>query len=322
MGILSLKLEKYRRYSLAKIKIHNSGENMILRKPNQFATSNITGLNRFQHEVLDILSYNSQLNYSMNNCKKTPMGRLLFNINISDIMDKVSDRKDMKSMNDVWNLINQIKDIRHRSKDGFYGSVVDITIFPYIKINTENGEIEYTLEDNIEYALLNGGIIGDGNNKIKPKGYYTPIEINQNLSFKNKELPNNKKIPLRAIGLFQFITRYTYLLEKHNKYILELEEEEFRFCTGISSINCIGDRHIEDYKYKTTSELKRFARFLEKDMKYFYDLEMVIKIKKGIQNSIKNISIIINRSCDGYDRLNEYILELESIIKNNGENIK
>jgi len=225
----------------------------------------------------------------------------------------------MKSMGDVWEFINQIKDIRHRSKDDFYGSVVDITVFPYIKINTENGDIEYTLEDNIEYALLNGGIIGDGNNKNKPKGYYTPIEINQNLTFKNKELPNNKKIPLRAIGLFQFITRYTYLLEKHNKYILELEEEEFRFCTGISNIDCIGDKSIEDYKYKTTSELKRFARFLERDMKYFYDLEMVINVNKGIRNSVKNISIVINRSCNGYDRLNEYILELESIIKNNGK---
>lgn len=304
---------------MAKVKIHSSGENMILRKPNQFTTSNITGLNRFQHEVLDILSYNSQLSHSMNKCKKTPMGRLLFNINISDIMNKVSDRKDMKSMGDVWEFINQIKDIRHRSKDDFYGSVVDITVFPYIKINTENGDIEYTLEDNIEYALLNGGIIGDGNNKNKPKGYYTPIEINQNLAFKNKELPNNKKIPLRAIGLFQFITRYTYLLEKHNKYILELEEEEFRFCTGISNIDCIGDKSIEDYKYKTTSELKRFARFLERDMKYFYDLEMVINVNKGIRNSVKNISIVINRSCNGYDRLNEYILELESIIKNNGK---
>ena len=304
---------------MAKVKIHSSGENMILRKPNQFTTSNITGLNRFQHEVLDILSYNSQLSHSMNKCKKTPMGRLLFNINISDIMNKVSDRKDMKSMGDVWEFINQIKDIRHRSTDDFYGSVVDITVFPYIKINTENGDIEYTLEDNIEYALLNGGIIGDGNNKNKPKGYYTPIEINQNLTFKNKELPNNKKIPLRAIGLFQFITRYTYLLEKHNKYILELEEEEFRFCTGISNIDCIGDKSIEDYKYKTTSELKRFARFLERDMKYFYDLEMVINVNKGVRNSVKNISIVINRSCNGYDRLNEYILELESIIKNNGK---
>ena len=121
---------------MAKVKIHSSGENMILRKPNQFTTSNITGLNRFQHEVLDILSYNSQLSHSMNKCKKTPMGRLLFNINILDIMNKVSDRKDMKSMGDVWEFINQIKDIRHRSKDDFYGSVVDITVFPYIKITT------------------------------------------------------------------------------------------------------------------------------------------------------------------------------------------
>lgn len=322
---------------MAKIREIQEKQNMVLRKPNQFITSNITGLNRFQYEVLDILMYNSQ-KYNSENSKieKTPMGRNIYNINICDLLKQTTERRDMKNMSETWNLIKELKDIRHSSEDSFYGKVTDITIFPYIRIDKNNGNIEYTLEDNIEYVVVYGGALSESELKIKPKGYYTPIEINPNLGFKGLSVQCVKNIPFRIIGLFQFIARYSYLLEKHNKSILELTEEEFRFCTGISKIDAI---FIQDFsmqkqfeledrkpKYNTTSELKRFCRFLEKDMLKFYDIEISIKVEKGIKGTVKNIIININRDSIGYDRLNEHILELESIIKKsgkiNGENRK
>lgn len=278
----------------------------ILNKPNQLINMNITGMNKFQHDILDILLHNVQetLEFNKDN-KKTEMNRNIFTIHIKDALEFVTDEKDDKQISRMKNLIDTMSNMKLTSYDNYMESnkISNIRIFPRIIYDIKSGIIEYTLEDAIEYAFINKTKFISVENYCgdRPKAYYSRIDLSD-----FSEL----KISIASKGLLQSIMSNAKRLDG-NKDTISMSEEEFRSITGNYKTIFLkeGDDSNENYiiKYPRLSDLNRYViPKIEKELcKDPINLKVKININK-FGRAIKSVDIVIDKD-DNFNKLSEKV---------------
>ena len=299
---------------MAKIKKElDKNEMVIFRKPNQFLTMNTTGLNRFQMESLNVLLHEAQKSNATNMVYgKTDMNRNKYGVNLNYLLDMISDKKDNRQFKNIVEFIEALSKFRLTSIDNLHGNIESMCVFPSIKYNSNEGYIEYTLEDSIEYCVLNTTFIGESGSKNgNPKKYFTAIDIKPikynkpTIDKLTGEVIGYKETSLSVacIGVLNFLIRNMHLWynDKYGKNtVLELDEDEFRCYANCSNRSVFEDDKVE-MKYEKPSELKKLINNVVEEIYLAFGVNLDINIRKSgrIINCI-DFKVILNDNSDKF----------------------
>ena len=289
----------------------------ILNKPRQMINMDLSGLSKFQHDIMDALLHNLQ-----QKCKETTDG--LYMVNILDIIKYVSDSKDgvnlMKQNSRIKESIDMLTSLKLISEDKYRLS--NMVVFPRIEYNKLNGDILYRMSVEIEEAFKNGSnLILDKSMPI-PKdlasSYYTRIYLDTY----DDETRRKGKHSLETKSIFQFICKNEYIFRTKNINTITVTLEEMRALCGcnysvktriikskdefnndIELEEQIIDYENKDEKYPQYKDFKRCVlNKIVKEMNSIYNIPIEFhEIKFG--KVVKKIDIVVDKECEAYKEL-------------------
>jgi len=165
--------------------------------------------------------------------------------------------KDNRQFKNIVEFIEALSKFRLTSIDNLHGNIESMCVFPSIKYNSNKGYIEYTLEDSIEYCVLNTTFIGESGSKNgNPKKYFTAIDIKPikynkpTIDKLTGEVIGYKETSLSVacIGVLNFLIRNMHLWynDKYGKNtVLELDED-----MGKNNIVLISEYYMPECRFK------------------------------------------------------------------------
>ena len=309
----------------------------ILNKPRQMINMDLSGLSKFQHDIMDALLHNLQ-----QKCKETADG--LYMVNILDIIKYVSDSKDgvnlMKQNSRIKESIDMLTSLKLISEDKYRLS--NMVIFPRIEYNKLNGDILYRMSVEIEEAFKNGSnLILDKSMPIPKElasSYYTRIYLDTY----DDETRRKGKHSLETKSIFQFICKNEYIFRTKNINTITITLEEMRALCGCNySVKTIiikskdefnNDIEVEeqiidyenkDEKYPQYKDFKRCVlNKIVKEMNSIYNIPVEFhEIKFG--KIVKKIDIVVDKECEAYKELSRKMQDdVDNVPKSKDKKIK
>ena len=291
----------------------------VLNKPKQMLNMDLSGLNKFQHDIMDALLHNVQ-----QTCKENSDG--LYVVNILDIIKYVSDSKDgvnlMKQNTRIKESIDMLTSLKIINHDKYKISLM--VVFPNIMYEKINGNITYRVNVDIDNAFKNGSnfIVDSRNSEIKPKdieSYYTRIFLD---TYDKEDRKENHMLATKSI--FQFICKneYTFRIRNINTVTVTLEEiralcgcnyaledeivktkDDFGNLIEIETKNINYDNKNE--KYPQYKDFKRYVlNKVIKEMKKIYGIPIEFhEIKFG--KIVNKIDIVVDKDSKAYIELSK-----------------
>ena len=291
---------------------------VLLNKPKQIINMDVSGMTKFQFDMMDILLHKVQ-----QTCDITGMIDNTYVVNILDAIKFISDNKDSKSIlkenKRIEGLINSLTNLKLITHDMY--SISNMVIFPYVYYNKSTGDIKYKLYKDIEMSFINKNkfivdSVRESEIKNPPSAYYTRIYLS--------DTDKSKNCTVATKSLYQIICNNIFRFESNNINYINFTIDEFRASCGynykakLDTIKTEDDNGKEiinyvkaiDYSEKSVSysNMKDFKRHvinkIKDEMLDCYGLAIDFEIESFGKN-IKNVCMLVDTDEENYKAISK-----------------
>jgi len=216
---------------MAKLIQNKEDVTLALFMPNQLLYMDLTGMDRFQIESMEVMLQNAQSILKFGN---DISDKGVFRIESSKLFDSITDISSRIKLKELENKLKKLISIPVRTFDKH--SLTVFSLFPEIKVAFDKGYVEYTMSNHLIDSFNNKvSVIQPKNEKEKKSGNFTPMDL---LKIKNMSLTDYTRNFFRSA-----MVSFTHM-QKLKTAELEFSIDEFRAIMSIGT------------KYKRYSDLK------------------------------------------------------------------
>lgn len=223
---------------MAKLVESREALKMVLYMPNQLLSMDLTGLNRFQIESLEMMFYNTQNELKFGGEKNTnSFNKRIYKITAEELFGNITDVSTRIGIKMLAEKLEKLTSISANTFDKH--SIGSFALFPSVIYMLDENVLVYTLADELETSFNNGNtIICPKSEKDSNKKYFTPMDL---IKIKNMKLSDYSRNFFRA-------SMSSFTLMDNKKFSeLEFSNTEFRAVMSLGS------------KYKRYSDLKGYV---------------------------------------------------------------
>ena len=211
---------------------------MILYMPNQLLSMDLTGLDRFQIESLEVMFYNTQHELKFGeSVELNNFNKRIYKIQAEELFGSITDVSSRISIKILAKKLEKLTSISANTFDKH--SIGSFSLFPSVVYLLEENVLVYTLADELETSFNNGNtVICAKNDKDSKKKYFTPMDL---IKIKNMDLSDY------ARNFFRSAMSSFTMMDKKEFAELDYGITEFRAVMSLGN------------KYKRYSDLKEYV---------------------------------------------------------------
>ena len=231
---IKYKQEEY----MAKLVNDRNQIRMILYMPNQLLSMDLTGLDRFQIESLEVMFYNTQNELKFGeSVELNNFNKRIYKIQAEELFGSITDVSSRISIKILAKKLEKLTSISANTFDKH--SIGSFSLFPSVVYLLEENVLVYTLADELETSFNNGNtVICAKNDKDSKKKYFTPMDL---IKIKNMDLSDY------ARNFFRSAMSSFTMMDKKEFAELDYGITEFRAVMSLGN------------KYKRYSDLKEYV---------------------------------------------------------------